>query len=360
MPLGAKAAAAEQAEGGLTPVQGPLKGMARIRWERARDLAKAGGLEEAEQELKEAVAEDPGHPLPRASLAGIYLRRNRLAEARLLAEAILRETPHYFRALSLLGEILLRENRPEEALDCFRQAAGTAAGSYLSGRMAKTLRILKRPAEALEILDAGLQKDPQDARLLKEKAHSLKDLGREPEALEVYEKLRLIAPADEFVRREVIRLRAAGRDEQAVLAELKKVANLSFEKTNPQIRGLYAQRLKEAGQHAEAAEAYHEAWQLQPENYYFLKMEGYCRKDLGDSVGAIACLSQAFREDPDDYYLKTALRKLYLSSGKAAEFISLLEELVERYPEKKKLLGTLKSLRKRYPPPAGDTGGKDG
>ncbi len=323
-----------------------LTGIARIKWERAREWMHAGRLEQAETELKEAMDEAPGHPLPKASLARVYLQQKRLLEAKLLAEEILLDHPRHAYALTVLGEVHLRERRLEAALEVFKQAAQTDRGSYLVRCICKTLREMKRYSEALDLIEEYLPERPNDPYLLTEKALCLQQAGRIDEAMILYERVRQLKPDHEFAREQLLRLRARGREPAAVVRELESMSRMSSEKDRSGVQGALAEKLKEAGRPKDAARAFHEAWRLNPQRLFFLKQEGYCHHRAGDTEAALQCLRRAIWEDPDDPAVRKTLEKIYRLKGNPEEFVALLEALLERYPQNVRLMGVLKKRKK--------------
>ena len=164
--------------------------------------------------------------------------------------------------------------------------------------------------------------------------------------MELYEKLRNLEPQDRFVQKEILRLKSLSRSDDMVIKELKTVVKIPSRRDNPQLHGLLAQKLRGAGQVREAAAEYRTASQLEPENPYFLKQQGFCHYKLREYDEALECLSSAFLKDPTDYYVKGTLEKIYTSQGRLGEFISLLEEVHLKHPHNVKLLGTIKKLKK--------------
>ena len=79
---------------------------------------------------------------------------------------------------------------------------------------------------------------------------------------------------------------------------------------------------------------------------YFLKQEGFCHYRLEAYPEAIQALSQVFREDPNDYIVRTTLKKMYLSTQNIDEFIALLEDVLKDHPHNVKLIGILKGVKK--------------
>jgi len=323
-----------------------LTPFSRIKWEQARALGKKGAFQDAEKELLEALEEEPNQPLLKCSLADLYLRQDKVVEAKLLAEEVLSLEPNFSRALFVLGEIYSREGRLDEALQCFRQAAGSKPTPYVLVRIARTLREMKRYGEALETLDGILVKEKENPIALKEKAVLLNRMKRREEALALYEKLRKLTPEDSFVRGEIYRLKGMKRPRQDNIRELEKVLAVSSAKDEPHLHGLLAENLKKAGRLKEAAEEFHAAWQLSSGNLFYLKQKGFCLYRLGEYEGSIQALGQAFREDPADHFVKTTLKKIYADTKNLKGFITLLEEVLQDHPHNGKLLGTLKRVRK--------------
>jgi len=324
-----------------------LTRFSHIKWERARDLRKRGQYREAEDELNEALDEQPENLLLRASLAEVYLRQDRPLEAKVLADAILTVNAQHAQALYILGEVFFRQEQLKEALQCFGRAYEQDKRPYLALRMARTLRKMERYEEALETLGPALSHKKANRFLLKEKGLVLNRMERYDEALSVYERLRKLDPADSFVRKEIVRLKGARRlDETTTIGELEKMVSLPSGKNDAQLHGFLGQKLKKAGKVKKAIEQFQIAVRLDPDNPFFVKQRGFCHYQLGEYPEAIQCLSQAFREDPSDYYVKGTLKKIYASTGNIGGFVELLEEVVQDHPQNVKLLGTLKGMKK--------------
>lgn len=318
----------------------------RIKWERARDLKNKGAYPEAEKVLMEALEEQPDHPFLKASLADVQVRQDRLNEARILAEEILSVDPQDQRALTVLGDIYFKEKKMEEALQCFHHAEQRDQSPYMVRRIAKTLREMERYEEALETVDAALILHRENRSLLKEKAVILNRMMRHREALETYERVQALDPEDSIVRKEIIRLKGLERSDPNIIEELKAVLRVPSRGNDPQLHGLLAQRLKEAGKLEEAVEEYRIARRLAPHDFFFMKMEGFCHYRLGNDREAIHLLSQAFRHDPDDVMVKSTLEKLFKRIGRLEDYVRLLEGILADHPHRVKLAGPIKKFKK--------------
>ena len=318
----------------------------RIKWERALNLKKKGAYQEAEKELQEALEEEPDNFLLNASLAELNLRQGKSTEAKILAESILTLSPSYPQALYVIGEILFKEKKFEEALQYFRQASQKDHRLYLILRTAITLREMNRLQDALDTVNSVLIDERANVRFLREKALILNRMKRFDKALEIYENVRQLDPQDSFVRKEILRLKGKNQPDLKVIDELEKVLTISSSKEDPQLHGLLGEKLKKAGRFNEAAAEFRKAFRLDPDNQYFLRHEGFCYYKLGNYEDAMQTLGRVYKKDPDDYIVKSTLKKIYTMRKDIDGFIAFLEEVFKDHPENVRLMGSLKKLKK--------------
>ncbi|HSR13182.1 MAG TPA: tetratricopeptide repeat protein [Thermodesulfobacteriota bacterium] len=314
--------------------------------ERIRALKGSRRYSEAEEEIRRELEKHPDHLYLRASLADLYLRQDRVGEARIITEEILSRDPQHAQGLSVLGDVYLREGRPREALECYRQAYSRAPQDYLVLKAAKALKEMKRFGEALDELDRVLVVKPASVPFLRERALLLNQTRKFDLALQAYEKINGISPGDSFVEKEIVRLKSRTHPGEQVVRELKMVVGMDSRKGDAQMHGLLGQKLKEEGQIREAAAEYKTAAELAPHNVYFLKQEGFCHYQVGNYEGAIRCLAEAFRRDPADSVVRKNLQKMYEARNENEKFLRLLEEIYREHPHRKNLLGPIRKLRK--------------
>lgn len=315
--------------------------------ERIRALKTSGKNDEAEQEIRRELERNPDHLLLKASLADLYLRQGRLPEGRILAEEILARDPQHPQGLAIMGDILLKQRLSREALECYRQASNRDPRPYLVLKVVRALKETGDTSEALQELERVLVRNPENVPFLKEKAVILNRLKRYDEALEIYEKLRMLAPADSFVQKEILRLRGRDRPQEQVLTDLQKVMGMDSRRDDAQMHGLLAEKLKGAGQVREAAVEYGAAAQLEPNNLYFVKQQGFCFYRLKKYGETIRSLSEVFKKDPSDFFVRSALEKSFEAEGDLKGLLHLLEETLHLHPDQKSLLGKIKKMRKR-------------
>jgi TolB-like protein/Flp pilus assembly protein TadD len=181
-----------------------LRGMEKI------NLGSYAALPEAERRLKQAVARDPGFADARLALGRTYLQMANTgaighpeAAARglpILAPLLEGEDPDP-RALAYdavlrsreSDEIFRVENRDELIAVTAAALARSPNWIDLYGLAAEVLPE-EKAAQALAIIDRGLEIDPLSIALLNERGRKLVDLDRGDEALSVYARMRELAP----------------------------------------------------------------------------------------------------------------------------------------------------------------------
>jgi tetratricopeptide (TPR) repeat protein len=180
--------------------------------------------------------------------------------------------------------------------------------------------------EALSIVDAGLDKDPENPALLANRALALDVLGK-PEALGAYKALLDVAPDDAANRFNYAVLLAASDKKQEALAQLAK------------IRAGDAALLMDTAQLYGRLEAYDSCVEVldvalgQGKSSELLVHRARCKHSAGDDSGALADLEAAVTLEADNpighYYLGRHL----MATGKIAEGKKELRRAVELGPE---------------------------
>lgn len=122
-------------------------------------------------------------------------RAGAVDEARAACEAILRDRPDDYDALSLTGLLALRAGALKEALSRFEAAAAVHPEiASCQGLLALTLQQLNRPRAALQHVEQALALAPEDVRALSLRGRILKTLGRPEEAAASYRQALAINP----------------------------------------------------------------------------------------------------------------------------------------------------------------------
>jgi tetratricopeptide (TPR) repeat protein len=315
--------------------------------DRIRSLKESRRYSEAEEEIRSELEKNPEQSFLKTSLADVYLRQGRFIEARILTDEVLAQDPQHPEALSVLGDLFIKERSPQRALDCYRQAFAQDSKPYLILKTARAFKEMKLFDDALQELEKVLVVKPKSLPFLKEKALILNRMKRFDQALETLERIKEISPDDAFVQKEILRLRSHRRPETQVLKDLQAVIGMESKKDDAQLRGLLAQRLKGAGLVKEAAVEYKKASDLEPHNPYFLKQQGFCHYRQKEYDQAIHCLKEAFQKDPSDYVVRKTLERSYEARGDIGTYLILLEETLLQHPDQKSLFGTIRRIRSK-------------
>jgi len=315
--------------------------------DRIRSLKESRRYSEAEEEIQYELQKNPEQSFLKTSLADVYLRQGRLVEARILIDEVLAREPQHPEALSVLGDLFIKQRSPQKALECYRQAFARDPKPYLVLKTARAFKEMKLFDDAIQELEKVLVVNPKSLPFLKEKALILNRMKRFDQALETLERIKEISPDDAFVQKEILRLRSRRRPETQVVKELQAVIGMESKKDDAQLHGLLAQRLKGAGMVKEAAVEYKRASNLEPNNPYFLKQQGFCHYRQKEYDQAIHCLKEVFQRDPSDYVVRKTLERSYEARDDIGTYLILLEETLLHHPDQKSLLGTIRRIRTR-------------
>ncbi len=201
-------------------------------------LKADGRLGEAEAMLREALRRAPVNPLPALALAGLLLGQRRLAEAEGLYRTLIATDPVLEKAVEALATVMLSESRP---------------------------------GEAVTVIEAYLQRRPDDQKLralfstaLSNHGNALGRLGRHEEAVAAHQRAIAAQPHSAAAHANLgISLRDQGRMDEAVAAHEKAIAaQPDFARAHANL----ANALHQLGRHAEAEAAIHTCLGLDPDN----------------------------------------------------------------------------------------------
>lgn len=160
--------------------------MEHPRYQRALLLFEQGRDELAESELRQLLAEDPGHARGHAVLARILSQREQFEQATAEAMEAVHRAPDDAFTHQTMGLVMLRRNQFQEAEQAAIQAISLApewASNF--SLMAQIHLAERRWQDALTAAELGLRADPQDSACANFKAMALSRLGRRQEAQQV-------------------------------------------------------------------------------------------------------------------------------------------------------------------------------
>lgn len=173
---------------GLVSTQwvGPEPDWGRWRLDRGLAYARIDELAPAIDEYRKALAFDPQNVNLRLAAAHALRRLERYAEAEtVLLPVVEQPGPYFSEAQIMLAQIVLREERPEDALFHYRAAIATDPYNLQARReIVWLLNVLGRHEEAVSEIEALLELDPTDAETRLFYGLTLRSLHREPAAQE--------------------------------------------------------------------------------------------------------------------------------------------------------------------------------
>lgn len=313
---------------------------------RARRLISGKDYSQAQEEVEESLEEFPNNPELLALLADIYTYQDRLTDATLIIDELLKAGEVSYDIFIIKGNILYKQKSFAEALEYFQLALKKKRTNYLLGRLIQTFIHLNRTEEALYYTQLALESVPENPFFLKYLGQIYKKQEEWARALEIYQKVIELIPKDEFCYKEYLQLKARGWAPQRVEGELRAILKVSDKKDNPYLHALRAQNLKSMGQWEEAMIEYQEAIQLAPGDNFLLKQLGFCYSHLQKYAEAAETLKIPFIHNPNDIYVRAALIATYKKTENIDGLIAVLKEAIGKHPEVKSLYGVLRKLYK--------------
>lgn len=132
-------------------------------------LAEGGQLEEALAHLKSAASLQPSSPMIQTNLGNVYLKLDKLDQAKDCYQRALKHNPRMPETLFNLGLILYQQKKPDKAASCFEkclQAKPDFTSAYL--KLGHVYRELKRPEYAAACFQKVIELSPHSIEALTE------------------------------------------------------------------------------------------------------------------------------------------------------------------------------------------------
>jgi len=258
-------------------------------------------LGQGEQELQEAILEDPNNPDLRVSLANVYLEESRYDEAIAQYNEVLKADEDHQEALMGLGLAYREKGDTDQALSAFNKLVEVTKGSefadvdrrleavhyYLGGIYLER----NEPAKAIEELQAALKIEPTDADAMYLLGNALQAQGEQDGAIAVYAVATSLVP--DF--REAYEGMAA-----------------AAEKQGNELMATYARAMIRllSGDPKTAVRELENVVGQSPENATAYFGLGYGYEQLGQRDKALAAYQQSAEIDPSQYAAQSGLARL--------------------------------------------------
>lgn len=229
--------------------------------------------------------------------AAAALDAGRLGEAEQLAARVLRANRLDTAAARLLGQALLLQGRPADAIEALEPPARRTADPALETLLARGLADAGRKDEALEHLRRAVTRRPPYALAFLELGDALGRVGRFGEAAAVFEEALALAPDALVLKVGLGFLRLQTREPAAARRLFAEVRAADPRRPDAMIGLARAAALD--GAFAEAAELYRLALGLRPRDAQSRIGLARCLLELGDRHRGEAALREAARLGPE-------------------------------------------------------------
>ena len=309
-------------------------------WE-ARKKQAGKRLEDAKAVIQEALVQAPDSGLLLGALADLEFRSGRMKEAEQLALEVLKDAPHIYDGLKIMGEINYKRRKYQEALSYFMEAERSWSNDYVLSWQARCLIRLDRPAEARTLLEKGLKANPGNPHLLQLMGKAQENLGRGDMAEQTLASAVRLAPHDGRMVKELMMLRLKELPLEEAAEELKNILKVPSEAKRSELWDFLGDILRKGGDFQGAAEAYRESLKQQPDNTYIMRNLGFACSKAQDYQGAAEALREPFLDNPHNNAVWNTLEKAHRKLGDGPGLMELVHQAMERHPTVAKLHGLL-------------------
>lgn len=274
----------------------------------ANALHKAGRLDEAARLYEVLLQQAPNHAKILYYLGAAYGSLGRIDQSIAALERSLVQAPGDLNAMEMLGSTWMRAAQPEKALPYFQDAARRSKRTEADLRVATTLALCRRYAEALPVFERLRAAGTRDAQIENGMAICLAELGRAGDAEHILRASVASWPANKKAHLALGNLLA----QQGRFAEAEQTARtcLATHPNDADVHRLQANILHRMGRFEEAEAAYREALQRNPKDAATLCQLGEALIELHRLDEAEVELQGALSISPTDAGALTALGRV--------------------------------------------------
>jgi tetratricopeptide (TPR) repeat protein len=291
----------------------PVSAMAYEHYIRARLQLEHNRLEQAQTELRQALAYDHSSPYLHVILGRVYARMGLWQPATEQAHMALELSPESVDALVLEGDSQLRSLQIDQAIETYHQAIALAPKrTDVYVRLSEIYARRNERQKAREILEAMIQANPESAEGFRRLGDLSFEDGNEQRAEENYRRVLQLEPSD--------------------TQTIRTLASL----------------LEQQGRYREAIQVFIDALESSPEDPAFMAYMARLYLKDNDPQSAQAYLDQLKASDPANARF---IAQAYAEINRHAEAIRELESLLKQFPHRHRerlLLAILYEERKQW------------
>jgi tetratricopeptide (TPR) repeat protein len=257
--------------------------------------------------------------------AAAALQAQRFADAERLAASVLRSNRNHLAAAQILGQALLQQGRPEDAIEALRSPARRSLDPALETLLARAFADAGRDDEALDRLRAATARRPAYPLAFLELGDRLGQLGRHDEGIAVFSQGLALAP-DAIVLSVGLAFLRLHRNERAEARALFDAVRAAAPQRRDALLGL-AHVMVADGDYAGAAVLYRQALEARADDLATRVSLARCLLEMGAREAGEAALRDAARgADAMAGPAITALAaaphgRLFLKPSAAADFL---------------------------------------
>ncbi len=256
-----------------------------------------------------------------------YHRQGRLHDAERLYRDALRESPHDFDTLNMLGVLKLQQGGVSDALTLLQRAIEVRPNALdVLSNLSVALLALNRPAEALANFDKILSVQPQEVSALFGRGTVLAQLGRPDEALVSIDRALSVNPnhAPALFNRATI-LAGLGRYPGALVNYDQVIALVPGHVDALNNRGNVLAQLE---RYAEAVASYDRVLAIKPDHVGALTNRAAALRQLGRYDEALASCDRALAADPNYIDALNNRGNVLLQLDRAAEALECYDRVL--------------------------------
>ena len=295
-------------------------------------LRKQNRLAEARTMLEAVIKEHPDHVGARTNLARVYVEQNEYASAEKIYRELIREHPTDLAHYEDLGHTLVREKKHREAKDVYEQGLKVDP-NWTVGMMGKALALkeLGESAPALSLVDRALTKDPSNAEALYSRGLILTKENRGVDAAVAFERTLALDPdhLDAAIALSNVKDKLGDSNGALAAAEAAKQYHPDDARLAAQLGAL---QLK-LGHMRKAVVELERASRTLSNDPVVLGNYGAAQDAVGDIQGASATFERVVKLDPKSPEALATLGQINMRQGRFKEAEELLTRAIHIKPD---------------------------
>ncbi|MCI0514506.1 tetratricopeptide repeat protein [candidate division KSB1 bacterium] len=263
-----------------------------------------------------------------------------------LAEQALHENPKNWFALSILGELALKQNQVQEAQQFFEEAHHLRPNDiFLLKRLLKTYAQMGKCADAFSLVKDALLRHPEASELFLALGDLYRATGEMEQAREQYLKAVQLDSKNHYAFRQWIATMEGDKSRSEILAEIEKLMKVPSQQNNPFLRDYYSQLLKATGQFTAAVAQLERTIEMAPGSLYRRTQLAHSYNQLTKFEQTVALLEPVYQQGVVDQYLYYELAVAYLGVGQKQTARNLLVVALQNFPNVQSLRKLLIKLK---------------